>query len=516
MDAITGGRHKPGEVGVQSHLKIEKNLRAQCMPFTISVVNEVKTDVAWHDGTDKSHEHATTIDRISDDVLLEIFDVWRSLSSLFPIEEWHTLVHVCRRWRQIVFESPHRLNLRILCKSGSPVRKNLCIWPALPILIEYPYLARGITPSDEDNVIAALEKHDRVCFIALEATGSQLEKMAAVMQKPFPLLTNLVIASYDGSVPTLPTEFLQGSAPCLQVIDLRGIPPPALPTLLLSASALVRLHLSKIPPTGYIPPEAMVTCLAALPRLEILTIEFRLPTPCPDRKRLLPETRIIMPALVRFRFRGAGEYLEDLTSQIHGPQLNGISIVYLNRLVDTQDSELSKFIVLSVGPRLGLFKHTRVAIFRDKVSFRVYCPENGFDCARTIVSCQGIDWQGSHIAQALSQLSATVSHVVHLNLKGDREVTDLVDWQLLFRQFSNAKTLRVSQKLAGRVALAFEDISEEMVTEVVPSLGLIRLVGRRASSVNRFIAARRISNCPVIVVDTKTDFDKRFESYTSE
>ena len=42
MDAITGGRHKPGEVGVQSHLKIEKNLRAQCMPFTISVVDEVK------------------------------------------------------------------------------------------------------------------------------------------------------------------------------------------------------------------------------------------------------------------------------------------------------------------------------------------------------------------------------------------------------------------------------------------------------------------------------------------
>ena len=513
MDTITSCRHNPGEVCVQSHLKTEKTLRAQGMPFTISVVNEVLT---LH-GTDKSYKHATRIDRISDDVLLEIFDVWRSsLSSLFPIEEWHTLVHVCRRWRQIVFESPHRLNLRILCKSGSPVRKNLCIWPALPILIEYPYLATSITPGDEDNAVAALEEHDRICFIALEATGSQLEKMAAVMQKPFPLLAYLVIASDDGNVSTLPTEFLQGSAPCLQIIELRGIPFPALPTLLLSASALVRLHLSQIPPTGYIPPEAMVACLAALPKLEILAIEFRLSTPCPNRKRLLPATRIILPALVRFRFRGAGEYLEDLISQIHGPQLSGISIVYLNQLVDSQVYELSKFIDCSVGPRLRLFKHTRVAIFSDKVSFRVYCPENGFDCARTIVSCQGIDWQGSHIAQVLSQLSATFSHVVHLNLKGDREGTDLVDWQHLLRQFSNAKTLRVSRKLAGRVALALEDIPGEMVSVVVPSLELIRLVGRQASSVNKFVAARRISDCPVIVVDTKRDFYERFESYTSE
>lgn len=208
--------------------------------------------------------------------------------SLFPIEEWHTLVHVCRRWRKIVFASPHRLNLRILCKSGSPVRKNLCIWPALPILTEYPYLERGITPSDEENIVAALKHHDRVCFIVLEATSSQWEKMASVMQKPSLLLTYLIVSSEDGNVPVPPTEFLGGSAPCLETIEFCGIPFPALPTLLLSASTLVRLHLSKIPPTGYIPLEAMVVCLAALPRLEILTIEFRLSTPALIEHACLP------------------------------------------------------------------------------------------------------------------------------------------------------------------------------------------------------------------------------------
>ena len=68
-------------------------------------------------------------------------------------------------------------------------------------------------------------------------------------------------------------------------------------------------------------------------------------------------------------------------------------------------------------------------------------------------------------------------------LQGQHEGTDLVYWQHLLSQFSNAKTLRVSQKLAGHVVLALEDIPEETVTEVVSSLKSIRLVGRRASSV---------------------------------
>ena len=69
----------------------------------------------------------------------------------------------------------------------------------------------------------------------------------------------------------------------------------------------------------------------------------------------------------------------------------------------------------------------------------------------------------------------------------------------------------VSRKLAGRVAFVLEDIPGGMVAEVVP-LELVRLVGRQASSVNKFVAARHLSDRPVIVVDTKTDFYERFES----
>ena len=102
--------------------------------------------------------------------------------------------------------------------------------------------------------------------------------MVTVMQRPFPVLTHLIISSVDGASPVLPAEFLGGSAPPLQKISLSGIPYPTLPKLLLSASDLERLYLDNIPPTGYISSEAI---LLALPKLENLIINFQMATPRP-------------------------------------------------------------------------------------------------------------------------------------------------------------------------------------------------------------------------------------------
>jgi len=191
--------------------------------------------------------------------------------------EWDLLAHVCQSWRQIVLVSPRRLNLRIFCAQGTPVRKNIGIWPAFPIVIDYSSAGRGITPDDEDNIVAALEPQylDRVCHLEVAITGSLLGKMATVMQEPFPVLTCLDISLKDGNAPVLPAKFLGGSAPRLLWISLRGILISALPTLLLSASALVALELRKIPPTGYISPDAMVASLAALPGLRYFVIGFQ-------------------------------------------------------------------------------------------------------------------------------------------------------------------------------------------------------------------------------------------------
>ncbi len=454
---------------------------------------------------------------LPDDVLLEIFDLCQENSQYITVWKWHLLVHVCRRWRQIILESPHRLNLRILCTYGTPVRKDLGIWPTLPIVIDYRYSGNNITPNDEDNVIAALEHPNRVCHLGLDITGSQLEKMATAMQEPFPVLTRLEISLDDGNVPVLPGGFLGGSAPYLRTICLHGIPFPALQTLLLSTSDLVELDLHKIPPTGYISSEAMVACLAALPQLNTFHIGFQPATSRPYQTHPPPITRTVLPALTSFQFEGASEYLEDLVARIDGPQLDQILIVYLNRLVDFQVAQLSKFIDRSVGAKLPLLRHVGVTFFSDWVAFDMYRADlQGWDLppVRTIILSEEFGWQVLHIAQLLSQFSATLSNVVHLKLKAGRDGqlngTDDVEWLLLLHQFTTVQTLQVSRKLAGHFALALEDITgdmEEIVTELLPSLESIRVVGQPASSIEKFVSVRRRSGRPVTVIDNETEFD---------
>ncbi len=111
--------------------------------------------------------------------------------------------------------------------------------------------------------------------------------------------------------------------------------------------------------------------------------------------------------------------------------------------------------------------------------------------------------------------------MVHLKLKAEPEGcrlegTDDVEWLHLLHQFSTVQTMHVSRELAGYIALALEDITAEMVAEVLPFLDLVRVVDQPASSVAKFVAARRLSGRPVTVINTDTEFDERLESYVSE
>ena len=109
------------------------------------------------------------------------------------------------------------------------------------------------------------------------------------------------------------------------------------------------------------------------------------------------------------------------------------------------------------------------------------------------------------MAQVLGRVSATLSDAVHLTLKArpeddhQLEVTGGGEWLHLFHQFPTAQKLHVSQELAGQVALALENVAAEMVTKVLPCLDSICLVGQPASSIEKFVAARRRSGRPVTV-----------------
>ncbi|KAI9450235.1 hypothetical protein BJY52DRAFT_1192001 [Lactarius psammicola] len=118
------------------------------------------------------HNRAT-IGKLSNKVLLNIFRYFLDVSP----RRWPTLVHICRKWRRIVFAFDRDLHLRLFCTHGTPVLKTLYCWPALPIIVEYGGFL-GLdppAPEDEDNIMAALKQIDRINSIRLTVTKPTLE-----------------------------------------------------------------------------------------------------------------------------------------------------------------------------------------------------------------------------------------------------------------------------------------------------------------------------------------------------
>jgi hypothetical protein len=242
---------------------------------------------------DKCDVGRVAIDMLPDDVLLDIFDFYldEARPTFGGFEAWFTLAHVCWRWRNVVFASPHRLGLQLVCTARSPVKEKLDILPAFPIVIsQYALGLEGI-----HNIAAALKHTDRVCGIDLHlASYWVLDDVFAEMQQSFPALKYLYLVTNIGSGirKKIPDSFLGGSAPHLRSLQLGGFEYRGLSNLLSSATGLVFLSLWNIP-------------------------HFLLPP---------SSTRLVFPALTRFEFKGYKRYLEDFVAQVDTPILDDLCI----------------------------------------------------------------------------------------------------------------------------------------------------------------------------------------------
>jgi hypothetical protein len=341
--------------------------------------------------------------------LLKVFDFYEDEEQ---IEAWHTLVHVCRKWRNLVFGSPHRLNLRLCCKARTPVREMLDLWPPLPIIIKV-YNREMLVM---DSIVAALEHSDRILELELDISSSLLEKILPVMKEPFPELTRLVLEPRGEVAPVIPTSFLGGFAPRLQSLFLDYIPFPGLPKLLLSATHLVDLTLWRIPHSGYFSPEAMVAGLSVLTSLESLGIKFKSPRSRPDQnsRRPPPPTRTLLPVLTKLWFKGVCEYLEDFLARIDAPLLNNFSITLFHQLIfDTP--QLTHFV--SRSPNFKAHNEARVFFTNRGVSVSLPQTLDGVFKLRT--SCRQTDWQLSSLAQICSSFfcQGLIPAVEHLYIQ---------------------------------------------------------------------------------------------------
>jgi hypothetical protein len=441
------------------------------------------------------------IDLLPDELLLGIFDhIRRSVTELefrrIPVWKWHVLVHVCRRWRQIVFGSPVRLDLQLLCTYGTPVRKYLACWPAFPIVVNYDCW-RELTPSIENNIVTALEHHSRIRQIDLKVSSSLWSKVATVMQKSFPSLSSLSISITDGEVPIFPSGFLGRSAPRLRGIQFHGIPTSVLPTFLSYTSHLVKLELtdSDTDRTRCISPVALVACLTRLPKLETLSITFTSRTFQPVH--LPPRTRVVLPALTSFSFDGGRTYLEDFVAQIDTPALDSIDITFQD-FPDPRIPHLSQFINRTAF-KTSRFNDAKI-YFDDGNTIFLYLGHGhdlaDFPISIKISSCDGKNHQVWSIAQVLRQTSAMLSNVVRLEIRVERcgefeeedEDLDDINWLELLCQFTAVKTLHISEEFAERIAHALEETHTVTGNQVLPALDSVFLEGDQTCSVKDLFA----------------------------
>ena len=443
---------------------------------------------------------------LPDDVLLEIFDFYvdevKDGYYKTKIEVWQTLVHVCRRWRRVVFGSPRRLNLQLVCTSQTPARDTLDVWPSLPLLI----LELKRRTEDVDNIMAVLERSDRVVQIHLFTDYDRdLENVLKAMQVPFPELTDLNFGFQEGMVSVLPDSFLGGSAPRLRSLSLIRIPFPGLPKLLLSATHLVDLHLSNIPHSGYISPEAMVAVLSTLTSLAHLTLGFESPRSRPDwaHRRLPPPTRSVLPILTYFRFKGVCEYLEDIMTCINAPRLDYLSITLFNQII-FETPQTMQFI--SRSPILETFEEAVVIFASDSARVKL---TSDYGTLNMEVSCIESDWQVSSMEQIctslppLSTLEDLYIHETYSQLVWKDNIENTL-WLELLRPFSAVKNLYLSDKFASLITPALHELTGGSTTEVLPSLQNIFLEelqpsGTVQAGIQQFAATRQVTSHRIAV-----------------
>ena len=443
-----------------------------------------------------------TIDVLPDDVLLKLFAFY--VDETRWMDGWHLLVHVCRKWRNIVLGSPLQLGLQLVQTEKRPIGKTLNVWPPLPIVIKGDYYAK----SGQDNLMGTLEHNDRVCEIKLWfVSGSLWERVSAVMQVPFPTLTHIDIWFTADPPSVISDSFLGGSAPRLRKLALKGASFLGLPKLLSSTNNLVELTLRNIPHSGYISPEAMVSCLSTLTSLKELDLSFQSPRSRPDKESQRPPllTRTLLPALTDLGFDGVSDYLDDFVARIDAPLLKSMTMEVFHQ-VTFDIPQLAQFI--SRIPYFRARDEARFLFSDDKVSITLPGPfDQGIDLE---VRCKQLELQLAFATQACSLFfpQALITTVESLYIwywpDGQPDNIESSKWLELLRLFTTVKSLYVSSGLVPCIVTTLQEIAGEGATEVLPLLQRLFVEGVHPSGTYQkafepFIAARQLSGHAIAI-----------------
>ena len=402
------------------------------------------------------------------------------------------------------------------------MKAALDIWPALPIIIDTNFK----NDLDEDDIVGALDNHDRIVGISLWGlTQSKVKKCLRVMLQPFPVLTSLDLHTEQGKATCAHVNtqaFLGGSIPRLKRLSLSGIQFSALPMLLCSASELVDLHLGDYPRSGggHISPEAMSTCLSSLTRLRSLSIYFRSRTEFTysTSQRPPPSTLVptVLPALTNLSLGGPHEYVEGLLTRIDTPLLAHGQLDFYD-VPNFDHPQISQFI-----HRTGMFKlPSKVEVYiRKGVSFQLLSsigPKKEFSMGFS-GSDLNLYTEVELMEQFCTQCPPLLSHIERLELSENemkyRYWPLRAPWLEFLQPFTAVQTLHLSGELmTPSVSRTLGELAGKRATEVVPALHTLVLewtqevVVEAARLVEPFIIARKNSEHPVALKRRPFDGD---------
>ena len=458
--------------------------------------------------------HTASIHVLDDDSLLNIFYLYRP--AIFDADEddgqrfsggkrwdwerwWYKLAQVCRRWRILIFGSTSYLGLCLVCTHGTPVEDMLAHSPPLPLVIDYFEGHRDIT-AEEEGIIVALGRHDRVRRIRLCVPIPNLQKLIMAINEEYPVMEYLIMWGEGHSTTMLPETF---QAPRLRHLTLRGFALPIESRLLTTAVDLITLCLCMDPST-YFQPSTLLQWVSLMPQLEMLLVSSLDNHDLERQFRVVHTpitTHIALHNLRLFAFGGGSAYLEEVISRITTPRLEKFSI------------EFYKQLTFSI-PRLVQFMNTTKSLRFDSARFRFAGEQFGAmfysreEAQTNVLSinlrCWRSDMQLSSVAQIFNSLSQIFFAVEHLTLEQaehyHREV-NRSEWNKLLRSFSNVKTLHVEDRLVRELFRCLKVYNEEYPLGLLPELQELTCSGScNADHITSFVEARQNAGRPVTLM----------------
>ena len=439
---------------------------------------------------------------------------------------WHTPTQICQRWRSLIFASPSRLNLYVVCTKVTPIEEILAYFPHLPLEVNYMFLWEREQRQAQRNVLLSLQRRHHLRSINLRAPDAVLQRMVIPLDDEFPLLDRLAIISDDQSFGassgvTLPKTL---RAPNLRHLILENFDLQIGAPILTTSIQLVSLGLWRIPASTHIPPEYLVDLFVLMPQLRAVSVSFRAnhDSPIPHSgvgtyPLLAPEAPNLfftLCCLEELSFTGYSTYLEGILACIIAPVLRKFDVFFLDQHSYGTLPNLSRF--LNATAELSF----RVAM----INFDEYCViinsgDQGGDIRPSrgdklpFCLCGWVDPSTWHIASA-SDICNTfgpvfsvteeliLGHYHKYDTQSERRGNvNRVNWRTILRQFRNIKTLSIPNELIEELSLSLEPDCEGYLALLPELQQIVVTEGFRklGNEFDAFIVSRRIAGRPVNV-----------------